>query len=769
MSRSKKYNLRSLQKKKLNEPDSSSSSSSSSDDYSDSEEDRWETDSNEEGEGEEGETVDEFSATSGSDLTQSVSADSVKKDKPRGKKPKKNAGNDVILSVMQEVCDLLSKKHKPHKKRGDKYKTKEKQDPEDDPEDEDEDEYRDHRKRKHVKGNDQGITCFIVESKQNKKHKKETAREKEEDNKDLIDNDDDDHNDDDEEEEEDESENLAKYADYYGAEEDAEILERDENETCDSEDEKTFMSDGYVATHQEKQTTKLQTSSSSNQTSTTNATANTDTNQKTKTKTNPNTNVVEKKDIVKEYQELVNLKKVLTEQIQVTPKNKGLKKGIQECEQDIKKLVLKARHSNTVEYHRLIHTEMTRINELEYFKKRLSHAEQQKIMEDLRSINNHLYSDKPLRLSLLQSPMDYKFKALALERLNNLQNMDPADNEYHKLKHWVDNFMRIPFGVYKNVNISLADGPAKCNEFMSQAKATLDACVYGLEPAKMQVMLMLGQWIVNPSSIGSAIAIHGPPGTGKTSIVKDGISKILGRDFAFIALGGCGDSSFLEGHSYTYEGSVWGKIVQILMDCKSMNPVIYFDELDKVSETARGQEIIGILTHLTDTSQNSDFRDKYFCDVSLDLSKCLFIFSYNDASLVNPILRDRMYCIKTNGYDAKEKLVIARNYLLPKIRDQVRFEENDVIVPDDTLNYINTRDYMTKNEAGVRNLKRCLEIIHTKLNLARLVSPDSEIIKNDAAFKDIVVRFPFTVTRKEVEAFIQLREPMNPTLLAMYV
>jgi len=274
---------------------------------------------------------------------------------------------------------------------------------------------------------------------------------------------------------------------------------------------------------------------------------------------------------------------------------------------------------------------------------------------------------------------------------------------------------------------------------------------------------------VNPSSIGSAIAIHGPPGTGKTSIVKDGISKILGRDFAFIALGGCGDSSFLEGHSYTYEGSVWGKIVQILMDCKSMNPVIYFDELDKVSETARGQEIIGILTHLTDTSQNSDFRDKYFCDVSLDLSKCLFIFSYNDASLVNPILRDRMYCIKTNGYDAKEKLVIARNYLLPKIRDQVRFEENDVIVPDDTLNYINTRDYMTKNEAGVRNLKRCLEIIHTKLNLARLVSPDSEIIKNDAAFKDIVVRFPFTVTRKEVEAFIQLREPMNPTLLAMYV
>ena len=100
--------------------------------------------------------------------------------------------------------------------------------------------------------------------------------------------------------------------------------------------------------------------------------------------------------------------------------------------------------------------------------------------------------------------------------------------------------------------------------------------VYGLDNVKLQVMQMLGQWISNPKAVGSAMAIHGPMGTGKTTLVKDGISKILGREFIFIALGGATDSSFLEGHSYTYEGSSWGKIVDLLMQCRTMNPIIYF-------------------------------------------------------------------------------------------------------------------------------------------------------------------------------------------------
>jgi ATP-dependent Lon protease len=282
----------------------------------------------------------------------------------------------------------------------------------------------------------------------------------------------------------------------------------------------------------------------------------------------------------------------------------------------------------------------------------------------------------------------------------------------------------------------------------------------------MQIIQLIGQWIVNPSSIGSAIAITGPPGTGKTSLVKEGISKILGREFAFIALGGAGDSSFLEGHSYTYEGSTCGKIIQILIQSKCMNPVIYFDELDKISDTPRGEEIVGILTHLTDTSQNSEFHDKYFSDIDFDLSKCLFIFSYNDESKVNPILKDRMYRIQTKGYEAKDKIIIARNYLLPKIRELVKFSEEDVIISDDIIQYLVSNSKFTKEESGVRNLKRCLEIIYTKLNLFRLVKPENNLFVKDI---DIVVKFPFTVTRKSVDVFIKNEENQNQSMLAMYV
>ena len=152
--------------------------------------------------------------------------------------------------------------------------------------------------------------------------------------------------------------------------------------------------------------------------------------------------------------------------------------------------------------------------------------------------------------------------------------------------------------------------------------------------------------------------------------------------------------------------------------------------------------------------------------MSFDLSKCLFIFSYNDESKVNPILRDRMYRIETKGYNTKEKIIIAKNYMLPKIREQVNFSESDIIIPDETIEYIITKPSFTKNEEGVRNLKRCLEIIYTKLNLYRLVKPDTELLTKEINIK---VEFPFTVTKKHVDILIKEDDTMNQSLLAMYV
>ena len=421
------------------------------------------------------------------------------------------------------------------------------------------------------------------------------------------------------------------------------------------------------------------------------------------------------------------------------------------------------KHRNVEKYRIMLNKNRPQSNDFHYFQNVMTVEQQANVLQKMQELQSASHSDKPQQITLIEANIPLEIKASAFRRLNSLNNMDPGANEYHKLKNWVDTFMQIPFNNYKNLNVTIDDGVEKCHEFMENAKQTLDKAVYGLNDAKLQIMQMIGQWIVNPDAIGTAIAIKGPPGTGKTTLVKDGISKILNRDFAFIALGGATDSCFLEGHSYTYEGSTWGKIVDILIKCKSMNPVIYFDELDKVSDTAKGEEIIGILTHLIDTSQNSKFHDKYFSEIDFDLSRCLFIFSYNDESKVNPILKDRMYRIQTKGYEPSQKLVIAKDYLIPVIQAQVKFNKDDIIIPDETLTYIINNH--TDKEDGVRNLKRCLEIIYTKLNLYRLMKPDANLFETDMTLK---VEFPFEVTNQVVDKLIKKEKENNGAWIHMY-
>ena len=577
------------------------------------------------------------------------------------------------------------------------------------------------------------------------------------------------------------------------------MMQEDKDEKCNSDDEQMFMKETYkphapIEQKQSSSTTsspnvtekaRIKQKSSSKSSSTTankdkhsknrrhddrrNRNKKTSSSKKDKNDSDGKEDDIMDSSVQAKYEELVKVRDDLTQQLKKSPKSKILENAIQECRKSINELVKKERNRNTDKYFKLVHQDPKKsknTNEMSYFKKKLSHQEQLKVMRDLKEINALTNTDKPYRLSLLESNIPPKFKAIALQKLNVLKSMEPSDSEYYKMKNWVDGFMRVPYGVYKSLTVRLTDGVEKCHEYMDQAKATLDSCTYGLDDAKMQILQMVGQWITNPDAMGTAIAIKGPPGTGKTTLVKEGISKILGREFAFIALGGTSDASFLEGHSYTYEGSAWGKIVSILMESKCMNPVIYFDELDKISDTPKGEEIASILTHLTDTSQNSQFHDKYFSEVDFDLSKCLFIFSYNDESKVNPILKDRMYRIQTKGYSPKEKIIIARKHLLPKIREQVSFKEDEVILSDDTLDHIINHPEFCKAEQGVRNLKRCLEIIHTKLNLFRLVKPEQNMFAKDIA---IDVKFPFTVEKKHVDILIKSDDPMSQSLLAMYV
>lgn len=252
---------------------------------------------------------------------------------------------------------------------------------------------------------------------------------------------------------------------------------------------------------------------------------------------------------------------------------------------------------------------------------------------------------------------------------------------------------------------------------MTEFKETLEESIYGHTQAKRQLERILGQWMRGEQT-GYCFGFEGPPGVGKTSLAKYGLAKCLRnengepRPFSFIALGGSTHGNTLEGHNYTYLGSTWGKLVDILMETKCMNPIIFIDELDKVSRTEQGREIIGILTHLVDPTQNTHIQDKYFNGVDIDFSKALIIFSYNDVDAIDRILLDRIHRIRFSPLSVDEKCVIVKKYLIPELEKKFYMKLNGFT--DEIILFL---IHTYTQEAGVRKLKEILFEIVSEYNL----------------------------------------------------
>jgi ATP-dependent Lon protease len=355
----------------------------------------------------------------------------------------------------------------------------------------------------------------------------------------------------------------------------------------------------------------------------------------------------------------------------------------------------------------------------------------------------------PFKHKILKSNLKDEIKINIIKNINHVSELDNCSSEYQKLSSWVQHLEKIPFDNYVNLPVSYSSSKSKICNFLNVLQTDLNKCIYGQTKAKESILQIITQIITNPQSKGSIIALKGPPGVGKTSLIKNGLSKALNLPFSFITLAGISDSSYFDGFSYTYEGSKYGKICEVIMKAGCMNPIIFMDELDKVSSTEKGDEINNLLVHLTDFTQNDSFEDKYFSGIQLDLSKAIFIFSLNDDTILNPILKDRLNIITLEEFKTEEKVRIALDYLIPELKENIGIKDN-IKFTTSNIEYI-ILNYCS-SEPGVRELKRCVETILRRINVLKY----SKKIKLNYSLEKF--KFPLEIQNTIIDELLQDRK-----------
>jgi endopeptidase La len=304
-------------------------------------------------------------------------------------------------------------------------------------------------------------------------------------------------------------------------------------------------------------------------------------------------------------------------------------------------------------------------------------------------------------------------KTYILEKDAELKTGEPN----YKLQAAINGLLKFPWRPLDvGVEFEILKKNARASrDYLANVATKLNGSVYGHETAKEKLIELVGKWIQNPKSAGQVIGLTGPPGVGKTLLAKS-ISDALSIPLAIIGLGGMSDAADLIGHSFTYAGAQYGLIIRQMIKAGSWRTVLFFDEVDKTTKRNDSNEIFNTLIHLTDPNMNKNFQDRFYSSIDFDLSGALIVFSYNDASKLDPILLDRITEIKVSAYSTQEKIQIASTFMIKELCENIGLPHDKLTFDTNVIRHIIEKYTL---EAGVRELKRKLEQILLKFNIDR--------------------------------------------------
>ncbi|WP_394900139.1 endopeptidase La [Clostridium butyricum] len=363
------------------------------------------------------------------------------------------------------------------------------------------------------------------------------------------------------------------------------------------------------------------------------------------------------------------------------------------------------------------------------------------LREQLKAIQEELGEDDEEKNEIAK--YEEKIEKLKIEKeikeklsyeLGRLKNMSSSSAEANVIKTYLDWALDIPWGKYSKESIDIV-----------KARDILNKEHYGLDDVKDRIIEYLAVKQVSKSQKGPILCLVGPPGVGKTSIARS-IANAMNRKYTRISLGGMKDESEIRGHRRTYVGAIPGRITYALKDAKTMNPLILFDEIDKISSTYKGDPSDALL-EILDNEQNKDFRDSYL-ELPLNLSKVMFIATANTLETIPRPLLDRMEVIEVSGYTYEEKFNIAKEHLIPKIFNDLDIPMDNIKIEDESIRVV-VEGYT--RESGVRGLERKLTSLVRKVLADMIKEGKKDYVVKTSSIEELLGKRIFNID--EVDKF----------------